>query len=306
MIGSCQRLSIARTMSGLSPPPNDASAGSRGFPSAGEPDENESASRRYSRILSAKACSCPDSDQPKGRPVGQPQWGSGRTRLTASVGSSLNLRIARTRACAESITSAGMQVFSRSCAEGRRRALTLVDGEAEQQQLVPRVAVLVDNLHLLDDRALARLARACVRSAEARSAPRVRCHTCGPTRSVVWSRFPTDATPSRPAPRPRRRLQTGLPSRRILTSRRNLRASSSSCLSIAYERSLSFPLGALLLGDSDEDTQPIVQGSGRGVTQECYEASETEGGAARKGTSSCQKDRRTASAVCERGVARAH
>ena len=43
------------------------------------------------------------------------------------------------------------------------RARTFVDGESEHEQLVSRVAVLVDDLHLLDDRRLARFARACVR-----------------------------------------------------------------------------------------------------------------------------------------------
>lgn len=42
-----------------------------------------------------------------------------------------------------------------------------------------------------------------------------------------------------------------------MTSRRNLRASSSSCLSIAYERSLSFPLGVCVTDSDEEETQPI-------------------------------------------------
>lgn len=36
------------------------------------------------------------------------------------------------------------------------RGHTLVDGEPEEEELVSRVAVLVNDLHLLDDRRLAR------------------------------------------------------------------------------------------------------------------------------------------------------
>jgi hypothetical protein len=77
----------------------------------------------------------------------------------------------------------------------------LVDGEAVHGELLLRIAVLVDDLHLLDDGRLAALAGAC--------------------RALACTR-------SRPG--------GGLPSSRILHSRRNRRESSSSLRSMAWLR----------------------------------------------------------------------
>lgn len=54
MMGSCQRLSMLRTISGMRAPPYEEEWGAaEEEPREGEEEETQSASRRYSRIFSA-------------------------------------------------------------------------------------------------------------------------------------------------------------------------------------------------------------------------------------------------------------
>lgn len=87
------------------------------------------------------------------------------------------------------------------------------DGGAVGHELGLGVAVLVDDLHLLDDRALARLARAWYTYTHTGIAGEV---------GVEWCRL--------------EEMGRDAPSRRILHSFLNLRESSSICLSISCER----------------------------------------------------------------------
>lgn len=144
---------------------------------------------------------------------------------------------------------------------------TFVDGQTEQEQLVARVAVLMDNLHLLHDGRLARLARACGTVSGARG-----------------------------------RGAGSVPRSKILHSRRKRLASSSSCLSMANERSLSARLGSVAPPvDAELERQaPMVWQRAherRGETPRPEQRSE-EGANARARLLTCRVHFRARSRIC--------